>query len=83
MGTHFAAGSLGFTRRNVAAVAGVVALGQQKIPPAIVTAAGRVARRQATVKIRVEEVGQIGELRLLRQDDLAAPGWVFIGTNFT
>ena len=46
MRPHLAAGAFGLAGSDVVAVAGVVSPGQQKILPAVVAAAGRVARDQ-------------------------------------
>lgn len=53
---HLATGALGLARRNVVAVAGVVACGQQEVPPAVVAAAEGVAGHQGPVKLRVEKM---------------------------
>lgn len=75
------AGTLCLTEGQVVTAAGVVASGHKKILAAVVTAAWRVARHQAPVKILVEKVGEVGELGFLRQDDLVVLGRRAMGTN--
>lgn len=67
---HLPAGALCLTGSNVAAVAGVISCRQQKIPPAVMAAARRVARSQSPVEFRSQEVRQTVEGSLLRYEDL-------------
>lgn len=64
MRADLAAGARRLTRRDVVAVAGVVPARQQKIVPAVVATARRVAVRQRAVEIRVEEEVQLPLLRI-------------------
>ena len=66
---HLPAGALCLTGSNVAAVAGVISCRQQKIPPAVMAAARRVARSQSPVEFRSQEVRQTVEGSLLRYED--------------
>lgn len=61
MSVHLPAGALRLARRNVVAVAGVVACGQQKIPAAIVAAARCVADGKPPVKFGPQKIQQIIE----------------------
>jgi len=55
MSTDFPAGAGGLAGSDVVAIAGVVALGEQEILPAVMTAAGAVSVNQTTIKVSIEK----------------------------
>ena len=54
--THLPAGPLRLTMCNITAIAGVVAIGQQKILPAVMASPRRVPDRQTAVELRAQEI---------------------------
>ena len=71
VGTPLAAGVFRLAGSDDAAVIGVIPSGRQEIAPAVVAAAGRVARHQPLVEISVEKVGEITKLHLFRQESFS------------
>ncbi len=76
---HLPAGALRLARRNVVAIAGAVARGQQKIPAAIVAAAGLRCRWQAPAKFGPQKIQQIIERGFSATNTLAPLLWVHHG----
>ena len=62
---HLPTDLLRFTGRNIVAVAGIVAVGQQKTLPSVMTPPQRVFNFQTAIEFRVQEVVQVVEVRFL------------------